>query len=148
MEWVEVPDDCNYSWMVDNVPGEAGDLIVRPPNFEDDPQMFTAYKVTRAVGYGETGAQLDMMFHHVANGGVIGDANCEWTKHVDAVKTRFPKDDPKACHEQAELFNAEMAVVRAETLITSGEAGQLDVPDDAEAQQDPQVYVFMATKDG
>jgi|LWDU01.1.fsa_nt_gi hypothetical protein len=106
LEWVDVPDECNDSWRC--ISGEGEDFAgVRAPTRVDG-MGNDDINIMRALGYGKVGMQLDMLFHHTQNGGVVGDADCPWTKHVETVKTSFPKDDPIQFEKNCKEFHAQM----------------------------------------
>jgi hypothetical protein len=134
MEWVQVPDDANESWIT--VTNEDGSFkTLRAPDINNDPQLFAEYGRRRQTAYLDPGDQLDMIYHHLANGGVMGDEADEWTTHINNVKAMYPKDDPQMCHDNAKLaaldklavelayatsVNDEEAISRLTSLIAMG----------------------------
>jgi len=99
MEWVQVPDEANESWVcIVNEDGSFAEF--RAPRYSTEPEMFGNYATARGTSYRPVGEQLDMMYHHVAAGGVIGDENDPWTTHVNLVKGKFPKDNPKQVFDE------------------------------------------------
>jgi hypothetical protein len=99
MEWVEVPDEANDAWVC--IVNEDGSFAeYRAPKFSSEPEMFGNFATARGTSYKSVGEQLDMMYHHIASGGVMGDAEDPWVNHVNAVKAKFPKNNPKAVFDE------------------------------------------------
>ena len=98
LRWVPCPDDTQSSdyWSED----ADGNITFTPNVIETD------YVLARGVAYGSPGEQLDMIFHHISNGGTL-DANSPWFQHVVNVKSTFPKNDPTEIEIQQNILNTE-----------------------------------------
>ncbi len=84
MAWVDAPDDITMDWTLEWSPGQQKMIWVE----RDGP--FTDNAVARRVAYGETSAQLGMIFDAIKENGVL-DSNSEWYQHQVMVKSMIPK---------------------------------------------------------
>ena len=76
LHWMDCPDDCIPGWAL-----EDGVLVAPPAPPEK------TYDQRRAKEYPQYGDQLDDLFH---TGGFFTD---EMTAKIEAVKTKWPKDN-------------------------------------------------------
>jgi len=75
MKWCDVPDDCTHEHVMIN--GQ----VVHHSECED---LRAAATVSRMVGYGDVGAQLDMQYKDSLDGGT------RWVDHIKKVKSENP----------------------------------------------------------
>jgi hypothetical protein len=83
IQWVDAPDDITIDWTLEWSPS-AGQMI-----WVERDKAYTDPEVARKVAYGDVGAQLDMMYKDMLDGGT------RWKDHIANVKKSIPKPEPK-----------------------------------------------------
>lgn len=79
IQWVDAPDDVTLEWTLEWSP-KAGQMV-----WVKRDRVYTDPEVARKVAYGDVGAQLDMMYKDMLDGG------SRWKDHIAAVKASIPK---------------------------------------------------------
>ena len=83
-QWVDAPDDIELSWTLEWSPKENQMIWVKRTSTYTDPE------IARKVAYGDVGAQLDMMYKDMIDGGT------RWKDHIASVKSSIPKPTPRS----------------------------------------------------
>ena len=91
--WVDVPNDTTTSDRYNDDGTITKFDVLSIPGFAEN-----AYKVARAIAYGDIGNQLDMLYHELNTTGTISNTG-PWVSHIRSMKANIPKDDPQAVHE-------------------------------------------------
>jgi hypothetical protein len=79
IQWVNAPDDITVDWTLEWSPSAGQMVWVKRDGAYTDPE------IARKVAYGDIGAQLDMMYKDMLDGGT------RWKDHIAAVKASIPK---------------------------------------------------------
>jgi len=98
IQWVDAPDDVTVDWTLEYSPSAGQMVWVKRDGAYTDPE------VARKVAYGDIGAQLDMMYKDMLDGGT------RWRDHIAAVKSSIPRPEPRP-----EPMNLEELLEFAET---------------------------------
>jgi hypothetical protein len=79
IQWVDAPDDITIDWTLEWSPSANQMVWVKRDKVYVDPE------IARKVGYGDVGAQLDMLYKDMVNG------TTNWQDHIASVKASIPK---------------------------------------------------------
>ena len=90
--WIDCPhDEVTDAWIYEETNGTYTFTEVTLEDLESTPKAKEdSFNIAREIGYGDIGAQLDMIYREIMEKGSIS-ADGEWAKHITAVKTNIPK---------------------------------------------------------